>query len=468
MTMHPSRTLRALTAAAALLLLNGCMVTDEIGSWFQSTGKKSTLRGVRISVMSLDESLRPDAELNKTPLQLPAPFRNTEWPQPGGYASNAMYHLSVRGRMREVWNEDAGKGSDTDSHLTAPPVVGGNLVFALDSEAHIYVFRSGDGKPVWDKRLAPKNGTDWPTLWGLLGKHNTIDTTTGMGGGVAYSNNRIYVTSGFGSLIAMDARTGREIWRRDLGIPIINAPVVNGGRVFVSTHDNHFYCLAEADGRQLWDHQGISESAGILSSTSVAVSGEFVVVPYTSGEVFALRVQNGQMAWSEVLSRSGNVTALSELDDIAGRPVIDRNVVYAISQSGVMAAISLASGERLWTRDIGGVNTPWAAGDQVYVLDNMNRVICLNRQDGKVRWMHQLPQWENMDRKKDPIIWAGPVLVSDKLIVTSSDGYAEALSPYTGRMTGRVEIPSGTVIAPIVANDTLYLYTSDAELVALR
>jgi outer membrane protein assembly factor BamB len=466
--MAPSRTFRVLVAAAALLLLNGCMVTDEIGSWFKSSGKKSNLRGVRISVMSLDESLRPDAELNKTPVLLPPPFRNTEWPQPGGYASNAMYHLSARGRLREAWNEDAGKGSDTASRLTAPPVVGGNMVFALDSEAHIYVFRSSDGKPVWDKRLAPKDGTDWPTLWGLLGKHNTIDAATGMGGGVAYNQARIYVTSGFGTVIAMDARTGRELWRRDLGVPIINAPVVNGGRVFVSTHDNHFYCLSEADGRQLWDHQGISESAGILSSTSVAVSGEFVVVPYTSGEVFALRVQNGQVAWSEVLSRSGNVTALSELDDIAGRPVIDRNVVYAVSQSGVMAAISLASGERLWTRDVGGVNTPWAAGDQVYVLDNLNRVICLNRQDGKVRWLHQLPQWANMDRKKDPIIWSGPVLVSDKLIVTSSDGYAEALSPYTGRMSGRVEIPTGTTIAPIVANDTLYLYTSDAELVALR
>ncbi len=98
---------------------------------------------------------------------------------------------------------------------------------------------------------------------------------------------------------------------------------------------------------------------GILSSTSAAVSGEFAVVPYTSGEIYALRVQNGQQAWSDVLSRSGRVTALSELDDIAGRPVIDRNVVYAVSQSGVMAAINLPTGERLWSRDIAGIQTPW-------------------------------------------------------------------------------------------------------------
>ncbi len=62
-----------------------------------------------------------------------------------------------------------------------------------------------------------------------------------------------------------------------------------------------------------------------------------------------------------------------QLDDIAGRPVIDRGVVYAISQSGLMAAFSVNTGERLWSRDIGGIQTPWAAGDYVYVLDNNNR-----------------------------------------------------------------------------------------------
>jgi outer membrane protein assembly factor BamB len=457
-----------LVLAAASLLLGGCSVFSEVGSWFASAGKKSNLRGVRIPVMSLDSDLKVDATLASTPILLPPPYRNPEWPQPGGYASNAMYHLAAPGRLREIWSQDAGKGNDIDSHLTSAPVVGGGLIYALDAEAHIFAFRAGDGHPVWDRSLAPRNGTDWPTFWGLLGKHNTIDPPQGMGGGVAYGDGKIFVTSGFGVLICMDAKTGRDIWRKDLGMPIVNAPVVSGGRIFVSTHNNHFYALAETDGRQLWDHQGIEESAGILASTNAAVSGETVIAPYTSGEVFALRAQNGQVGWSDVLSRSGHVTALSQLDDIAGRPVIDRGVVYAISQSGLMAAFSVNTGERLWSRDIGGIQTPWAAGDYVYVLDNNARLICLTRKEGRLRWIHQLPQYENPDDKSDPIIWAGPVLASDRLVVTSSNGYAEAISPYDGKLAGRVEIPSGTIIAPIVADGTMYLYTSDAELVALR
>ena len=115
---------------------------------------------------------------------------------------------------------------------------------------------------------------------------------------------------------AVKAETGREIWHHDMGMPVINAPLVSGGRVFFSTYDNHFYALAADDGRQLWDHQGIAEPAGILVSTNAAAAGATVIVPYTSGEIFALQAQNGQVGWSDVLSRSGQVTALSLLDDV--------------------------------------------------------------------------------------------------------------------------------------------------------
>src|SRR6185312_14694870 len=139
---------------------------------------------------------------------------------------------------------------------------------------------------------------------------------------------------------------------------------------------------------------------------------------------------NGQTAWSDVLSRSGIVTQLSELDSIAGRPVIDRDMVFATSQSGVTVGINIATGDRAWVKSIGGIQSPWVAGDYLYVVDNNARVICLTRKDGKVRWIHQLPAYGNPDRHRYPIVWAGPVLVSNKLILVSSDGYAESLSPY--------------------------------------
>jgi outer membrane protein assembly factor BamB len=467
--MLPARRLGgAILVTALLLVAAGCTNTMDTISNFFSASHKSTLKGERISLLSTDDAIKPDPSLANVPVILPAPYRNTDWPQPGGFPSNAVYHLDAPGRLHEVWDADAGKGSDADSRLTASPVVGGGRIYTLDSEAHVYAFDIKTGDEVWDKRLAPKNGTDMPTLWGMLGTPNTIQPPSGMGGGVAYDQEKLFVTSGFGVVYAMNAKTGERIWGQDIGVPIVNAPVVSGGRVFVSTHDNHFYALAESDGRQLWSHQGTPATAGVLSSTSAAVLGEFVIVPYSSGELFALSVQNGQVAWSDVLSHSGQVTALSELDDIAGRPVIDRDAVIAISHSGVMAADSLSTGDRIWSRDIGGTQTPLAEGDYIFVITSDSQMLCLTRKDGKIRWVHQLPQYTDEKNQEHPITWNGPLLVSDKLIATSSDGYMEAISPYTGQLLGRVDLDGGTSVAPIAAGGTVYVYTDGAELAALR
>ena len=347
---------RVAVVAALGVLVSGCSMFDSVGGWF-SAPSKSKLKGERISILTNEDALKPDPTLADTRVVLPKPYRNSEWPEPGGYASNAMYHLEATGPLQQIWDVDAGKGSDIDSRLTAPPIVAAGRVYVLDAAAHVRAFNAQTGEKLWEADVAPKGGEPGffnSASFGLIGSSNRVDPTKGFGGGVAFDNGRVFVSSGFGDVVALNAADGKQIWKTPLGVPIVNAPVANGGRVFVSSQDNHFYALAQSDGRKLWDHQGITESAGILESTSAAVAGEFVIVPYTSGELFAIRVQNGRPAWNDMLTRSGTVTALSELDDIAGRPVVDRDLVFAISHSGIMAAINLSTGGRSWSRDIGG------------------------------------------------------------------------------------------------------------------
>jgi|HubBroStandDraft_5_1064220.scaffolds.fasta_scaffold10029_3 outer membrane protein assembly factor BamB len=467
MTTRPFRITAALAVAA---LVCGCTMIDQVSSLFDTSTRKSALKGERISVMSLDQSLQPDPALKDTPVVLPAPYRNDAWSEPGGYATNAPYHLEASGPLRQLWVQEAGKGSDDASRLTAPPIVAGGVVFVLDAQARVYAFDAKSGAPRWHVELAPKgeNGIVNEYSLGLLGSNHSIDPSKGFGGGLAFEDGKLFVSTGFGDVFALNAANGRRMWKTPLQVPIVNAPVASGGRVFVSTEDNHFFALAQQDGRKLWDHTGISTSAGILESTSAAVAGEYVIAPYTSGEIYALRIQNGRPAWNDMLTSSGGVTALSELDDIAGRPVVDRGMVYAISHSGVMAAINLSTGDRSWSRDVGGIQTPWAAGDFIYVLSTDQQVICLTRKEGRVKWIHQLSRYKDAEKKEDPIVWAGPVLVSDRLILVSSAGYAVSLSPYTGKLLGRMPIPGEAYIAPVVADDTLYLWTNDAQLVALR
>ena len=444
-----SGTLRLAVMASMLVALAGC---DTVGNMFSSGEDVTRLPGKRLSVMELDSKLAVDPAVADVDVVLPQPYANTSWAQPGGAADNANYHLSAPGELKKVWSVSAGSGSSGAAQLVASPVIAEGKVFVLDSEAQVSAYDEKTGKRLWRQDFVPDNE----------------DADEGRGGGVAYDDGKLFVVTGFGTAFALDPASGKTIWTKAIREPFRAAPTANGGRVFAITSDNQMICLAQENGEILWRHRGITESAGILSSTSPAVAGSTVIAPYSSGELFAIRVENGTAVWSDSLTRTGNLTALSELNDIAGRPVIDRDRVIAVSHAGRMVSIDLRTGERVWTRDIAGVQTPWVAGDFIFMVTSQQEVVALSRRDGRIRWITLLPAYEDMEDREDPIVWSGPVLVSDRLLLVSSNGQAVSVSPYTGAIKGRIDIPDGTFIAPIVADDMVFIITQDAELIALK
>jgi outer membrane protein assembly factor BamB len=443
-----TKSFHLLVPIVAVSALTGCSIFDDI----ITPAEKDRIPGERIPVMASEAKIEADPQVANLQVVLPKPYLNETWAQPGGYADNVLQHLEVPGNLHELWTVDAGQGSDSDARLTAAPIMAQGMVFVIDAEAQVRAFDAQSGNLRWEQDLTPEEE----------------DSDEGFGGGLAFDDGKIFVATGFGFIACLDAATGTELWRYDAKVPFRAAPTVSEGRVFVSTQENQLFALSTADGKVQWDARGIAESAGMLGSTSPAVEGDVVVVPFTSGELMALRATNGRSAWSDSLTRTGQRTALAALNDIAGRPVIDRGLVIAISHSGKLAAIDLSSGERVWTQDIAGVQTPWVAGDFIYVVSIEGELFCIHRNDGRVRWVNRLPRYTDPEERDGAIEWRGPVLVSDRLLLASSVGEMISVSPYTGQTLGRVEIPAGVFVAPIVANGTVYVLTDEAQLMALR
>ena len=435
-----------LACFVALFTLSACELPDWLGE-----NEKPPLPGERISILQLDKALEPDAAIADLDVRLPRPWRNPDWPHAAGFANHAMHHLEVGEDLRRAWKIDIGEGSGSESKLLSRPVVVDGRIIAMDAEATVSAYQAENGTRLWRRELTPEGEDE-----GVIG------------GGVGVDDGVVYVTTGYGYVHALNVETGKSIWVRRIGTPIRGAPTAIGGRVFVITYDNQLHALSTADGRSLWNHAGIPEDAGLIGAPSVAVAGGLVVVPYSSGELFALRLENGRRVWGDQLIRTRRLAPLSNMSEIRGSPVIDRDMVLAISFSGRIAAIDLRSGRRLWDRDIAGMETPWVAGDFIFLVTAQAEVVCLARKSGRIRWVAQLPRYENDEEKLDPIHWSGPVLASDRLILVSSEGYAVAVSPYSGRTLGRIELPEGALIAPVVADGSIYVLSDDGELIALR
>lgn len=405
------------------------------------------LPGKRISVLSREKALEPEAK--NVEIKLPPPEANDDWPQAGGYANHAMHHMEVGDKLERQWRSGIGEGAGKRARLLAQPVVGEGLVFTMDAEGEVRAFDAKSGDRKWSVDLTP----------------NDEDSTFATGG-VSYDEGVVFATTGFAQVIALEARTGKELWRQSLSGPIRSAATARAGRVFVVTVDNQTHCLAAEDGTVLWTHQGISEGASLLGGSSPAVDGNVVVVPYSSGELFALRVDNGTVLWQDQLATVRRTDNVATLSDIRGRPIIDRGRVYAIGHADTLVAIELRTGRRLWEREIGGIQSPWVAGDFLFLITNDNEAVAVEAKTGRLIWVTQLQIWDDEEEKEGRVVWAGPILASDRLILGNSLGYLVSLSPYTGEVLGKLEISDGVTISPSVAGGSMFFVTNDADLVA--
>jgi outer membrane protein assembly factor BamB len=269
-------------------------------------------------------------------------------------------------------------------------------------------------------------------------------------------------------VFCLDPNDGKEVWNSQVSAPIRGAPLVFGDRVFTISIDNKLHAMAAVDGSDLWNYSGLQEVSGFVGGNSPAASGEFVVAPFTSGELVNLRIDSGRLVWNESLvGPRREARAFGNLADIRGRPVIDRGLVLAMGSAGTVTAIDLRSGQRQWERNIGGNQTPWVAGRFVFVVTATADVAALERDTGKVKWVTPLTQYED-DKRHKPIQWVGPVLASDRLLVGGSTGEMIALSPYTGEIIGKLDLKSPMRLAPVVANRMIYVLSDSGSLIALR
>lgn len=430
---------------SAPLALAGC-------GWLGLDGSSATkrLEGERISVLAFDRKIEADPRIANVDVRLPAAIANDIWPQPGGLPTRVIGQLALAETPRRAWSTDIGTGSSGQRRLTAAPVVAEGRIYTLDARTRVRAFLAATGEGLWEVDAAPPNDSE------------------SFGGGLAYDEGRLFVSTGFGQIVALDPATGSEVWRRQSASPFRAGPTAQGGLVFAISVENKIEAVDARNGELRWSHAGIAETASVLGGSSASSDGTIVVVPYSSGELFALRRDTGRVVWAESLAAVRRVDTVSTLADIKGLPVIDRGRVYAVSHSGRTIAIDLRSGARLWELEAGGTQTPWLAGDFLFLLTAGNDLLCVTLRDGRVRWVRSLPRYRNEERKRDPIFWVGPIAAGNALYVFNSRGEALAIAPETGETKATLDLGAAVRIPPIVANGALYVLAENGTLSAYR
>jgi outer membrane protein assembly factor BamB len=444
--MSKSRNFRVALLIAAALASSGCSIFKK------GDKSKTPVLGQRIAVLTAENDAEADPATQALPFSLPPPAENSSWAESGGNASNSMGHLALGNALQPAFTVQAGRGCSLTARLAAPPIVANGRIYTIDTLAAVRAFDARTGAQVWASQTPDVKGNEMSLY----------------GGGIAYDNGRIFASNGLGYVAALSEQNGGILWQVRPGGPLRGAPTVSNGAVYVISQDNQIYSLKEEDGSTNWSQAASLEIAGIFGAASPAVGQGTVVAGFSSGELNGYRYENGRQVWQDQLQRTSISTSVSSLSDIDADPVIDSGQVFAIGAGGRMVALDITSGQRMWELTVAGISTPWVAGDWVFVVTSDAKLMCIYRQNGHVRWINQLPQFEKPKSKKGDIDYSGPVLAGNHLFLTASNGQVIEFDPTTGNYVTQFDAGARISLPPVVAGSTLYIYDDQARLHAYK
>lgn len=427
-------------AAGAALVLSACSEPEVI------------LPGPREDIRPAEDAAAAAGNRARA-IRLPAATVNPGWSQSFGTPAQRVAHPALRSLPQRVWSVRIGAGDARRQRITAGPVVGGGMIYTLDSGSLVSGVTPG-GAVAWSTNLVPASDKEGQAT----------------GGGMAYSDGVLYVSSGFGRLTALDAASGTVKWQQRLDATGSGVPTVSDGLIYLVAGDDTGWAIRTGDGRVAWRFKATESVANVLGAPAPAVSGQFAVFAFGSGDVVGAFRRGGVRRWAGTVAGERLGHAAARIGDATGSPVIVGNRVYVGNHAGRLVAFALDDGERLWTTREGAVGPVWPAGDSLFVVSDRNQLLRVDAASGEVIWAVDLPGFVKDKPKKRGRIYAhyGPVVAGGRVVVASDDGLLRFFSPEDGALAGTVEVPGGATAAPAIAGSTLYVVTTRGELVAFR
>ncbi|MCB2116925.1 MAG: PQQ-binding-like beta-propeller repeat protein [Rhodobacteraceae bacterium] len=432
---------------AAFALLAGCAQKELV-----LDGVRQDPRTAVIGTEPAPDALAP-APVVARAIALPAARTNADWTHRAGNAQHQPGNVTLGATLTQVWAAPIGQGDGRKNRITADAIVAGGRIFTLDADATVTA-----------------TGTNGATLWQANLTPAADRSGDASGGGIAFGEGRVFVTTGFGELVALDPASGAVAWRQRFDSAVGGAPAVSEGRVYVVARDASAWTVRASDGKVEWTLPGTPSASGVMGVSAPAVDARQVVFPFSSGQMVAVSKDQGTGLWGTQVAGQRRGRAYAQLSDLTGDPVIADGVVYAGSSAGRLSAVNADTGLTVWSARDGALSPVVVAGGSVFMVGDEDQLVRLDAGTGEVIWRVDMPYFtKDKDKRRRAIVaHYGPVLAGGRLVLASTDGLIRSFDPASGALVATAELPGGAASAPAVAGGVLYVVTKDGKLRAFR
>lgn len=339
--------------------------------------------------------------------------------------------------IRKLWSVSVGQG-EAELAIRQKPVVDGDTVYAADAANQLVAIDKATGKIKWK---ASPNKDAASGGWKFWQKPTQPFALTG---GPAVYSGLVALGGRNGEVFAFNAADGAILWKTMVSSSVISAPLITFDTVIVRANDGKVFGLDLSTGEKRWQFDRGLPSLSVRGNGAPVLGPGLIFVGYEDGTLIALRQQDGQRVWEQLIAKPDGRTELDRMSDIDGEIQVGDREVFASSYHGSTMAIALNNGQPIWVREIGGYAGVALLSDRVIAADRESNLVALDRNSGADLWKQSALLRRHVTT---------PVVQGVYAVVADGEGYMHWLDAASGDIKGRVKLSGAVRGSPVVSDD---------------
>ncbi|MCB1760721.1 MAG: outer membrane protein assembly factor BamB [Gammaproteobacteria bacterium] len=336
--------------------------------------------------------------------------------------------------VRAIWERSVGGGTD-EKRIKLVVTVDLDRLYLAQRDGSVMAVEAASGKEIWK-----------------------TDTGLSLSGGPGFGEGLVLVGTSDAEVVALGAESGEERWRARVSSEVLSVPKIAQNVVVVHTVDGKLFGLDALDGSQLWAYDRSVPVLTLHGSSSPVISGDKVICGFSNGKLVGLNLATGAVLWESSVGIPSGRTELERMVDIDGDPLSKDGVIFVTSFQGDLVAVDESSGNVYWRRKLSAFVGPGIDWRGLYVADAQGQVWGVDYNNGSALWKNKqlINRW-----------LTSPAVLGDYVVVGDLEGWLHWLSSRDGRLLGRVRVGDAPITAaPVVYDERLYVLGDSGRLAA--
>ena len=317
------------------------------------------------------------------------------------------------------------------------PVKKNGIIYVADRNGTVEALDANSGKEIWEQELSS-------------------DSDAKLSGGISLDQNNLYIGSENAKLYSLNLTSGKVKWVIDTNSSVISKPVVYQNFVLVNTDGGNLQAFDKNNGKEIWNIKTFEPPFSLRSASSITIHDNKVFWGMSNGMVGIADLKTGNLLKQIPVGMPINQTQVGQLMDVDATPKIVGNNLYILGYNGNLNSINLSTYKLNWTIKTSSAKDFIINGSKIIFVTSSDEVRCVDLTSGKDVWKNSQLEYRFL---------TSPSIYRDMVMVGDMEGYLHWININTGLIVAQKDYDSKFLVPPLDTKQGIIAFTSNGDLI---